>query len=68
MIAFSPVVTIHMDSYYAKNMIHATLIQVIMIARIDVLIGCGYGSKMRMEASTLYIAYSYKMNMMAWIL
>jgi hypothetical protein len=42
-----------MGSYYAKNMIHATYVWVLMILNMYVLIECSYGFNMEMDASIL---------------
>jgi hypothetical protein len=52
MITSPPIVVVHMGSYYVGNMIHA-FIWVIIIARIGVFIGYGYGFEMGMAASNL---------------
>jgi hypothetical protein len=49
----SLVAIVYMDSYYARRMIHAYYIWMLLIANIGVYMDCGYGSKTKMGASTL---------------
>jgi hypothetical protein len=46
-------IVVHMGSYYTMSTTQATFIWVIIIVKIGVFIGCGYGSEMEMVASTL---------------
>jgi hypothetical protein len=59
MIASTLIAVVYMGSYYVESMIHATFIWVIMIVRMDVFIGCKYGSEIGMVASTL-VGVGYK--------
>jgi hypothetical protein len=53
MIASLPIGVVYMGSYYAGSMINASNIWVLMITRMGVFIGCGYGSEKGIAASTL---------------
>jgi hypothetical protein len=55
MFASPPIKIINMGSYYAGSMINASYIWVLMIMRMGVFIGCGYGSETGIAASTLHI-------------
>jgi hypothetical protein len=53
MIGSPPIAIACMESCYARSVIHATYVWVLKILGMGIFIGCGYGSKARIDGSTL---------------